>query len=417
MRIGVIGAGISGLAAAWLLHEEHEVVLFERDGRLGGHAHTVPVSHQGRKLPVDTAFQHFSAAMYPVFSRLLEVLGVETVASPVTSTLHWRDTGRSLLITPSARPRDLWSTSIPWLLKLHGAIRAGARVGEWETTVDAFLDGLRPDPVFRRDFLLPFLTAVLGTSLEDSGRMSARAALKYPVHHQPSHLLRPFEFREIAGGVVSYVRALAASLGTAEVRTGTAIERLERRDGRLAVIEAGGWEFVFDRLVLAAPARDAARLLAELPGAERLRAILGRTESIETAIAVHSDPGFMPPDRRLWAGYNILVDRQASEGTIWNGRRAGMAVFKSWVTHRGEQPAECHAALTYRHPLMTPDYFRIQEEAAALQGEGGVWLAGSYLQDIDSHESGVRSAVEVAKRLSPASKNLARLLEGAGGAA
>jgi predicted NAD/FAD-binding protein len=414
MRIGVIGAGVSGLVTSWLLQEAHEVVLFERNDHLGGHAHTLVVRHEGHVIPVDTAFQHFSHQMYPMFVRLLDLLGVPMRRFPVACTFHAKRQGSYLVMPPPLDlhhlQRTLQPNSLATLLQMRQAILTAAQLdaaNDWTTTVGEFIDELRLTSGFKTDFFSPFLTALLGTSLADSRRMSARAALRYPVHHQPATPLRPFDFLEIEGGVATYVQALAARLGRTDVRLGAKIRDVRREGGRYVVQEGAGLE-TFDHLVVAAPARDATLLLRGLPGTEALTDALGSIEYIETRIAVHSDPSYMPPQRAAWSAVNMMYDGRSSEISMWPGHRAGVDVFKSWVTHQGTTPRQLHQLYSYFHPLMTPAYFHAQARLAKRQGEAGLWLAGSYTQDIDSHESGVRSAMEVAERLLPQS-NLARL--------
>jgi predicted NAD/FAD-binding protein len=304
--------------------------------------------------------------------------------------------------------RDLRPAAVATLLQLRHALTVAAELDttdDWSTTVGEFIDGLRLTSSFKSEFLYPFVTALLGTSLTDSRRMSARAALRYPVHHQPASPLRPFEFLEVEGGVECYVQALAAQLRRAEIRLGARIESVRREGGRY-LVQDGASTHAFDQLIIAAPARDAAVLLRGLPGSERLQETLARIEYIETHIAIHSDPSLLPPDRSTWSACNMTYDGRACEFSMWPGRSAGVDVFKSWITHQGRTPQALHQRYRYFHPLMTPDYFRAQARVARHQGEAGLWLAGSYTQDIDSHESGVRSAIAVAEQLLPQSNFL-----------
>jgi predicted NAD/FAD-binding protein len=412
MRIGIIGAGVSGLVASWLLHEAHEVVLFERNDYLGGHAHTLTVQHGGRSVVVDTAFQHFSHQLYPTFVRLLELLGVPLRRFPVSATFYSRGQarakGEALLMPPPLNLRDLRPAAVATLLQLRHTLTVAAELDatdDWSTTVGEFIDGLRLTANFKSEFLYPFVTALLGTSMADSRRMSARAALRYPVHHQPASPLRPFEFLEVEGGVASYVQVLAAQLHRAEVRLGARIESV-RREGNRYLVQDSATTHVFDQLIIAAPARDAAALLRGLPGSERLQETLASIEYIETRIAIHSDPSLLPPQRSTWSACNMTYDGQTCEFSMWPGRNAGVDVFKSWITHQRTTPRALHQLYHYFHPLMTPDYFRAQARLARHQGEAGLWLAGSYTLDIDSHESGVRSAIAVAEQLLPQSNFL-----------
>jgi len=417
MRVGIIGAGIAGLSAAWLLQPTHEVMLFEKNSCLGGHAHTQTVHDGGKAIPVDTAFQHLSIQMYPAFVQLLSILDVETTASPVTATLYSKVSGKSLAITPLWRPRwlvaTLRPTALSWMTQLYRAIRAAApleMLDDWGVSVQEFVDAQGFTPDFLAEVLYPFLSGLLGTSLEDTRSMSARAAMKYPVHHRPTHPLLPFRLLQIKGGARAYVDKLASALDRSEIRLGTAVQSVQRERGRFIVVQADGARHEVDHVVIAAPARDAAALLDQDPGAAPLRRALSEFKYIKTSIAVHSDTSYMPVARGDWSSCNFIYDGACCETTIWSGCLDKSDVFKSWVTHGSALPKHLHGLYTYYHPLMTPEYFQAQRRLGALRGEDGLWIIGSYTEDIDSHESGLRSAIKLARRLSPSSRNLKRLV-------
>jgi predicted NAD/FAD-binding protein len=415
MRIGVIGGGIAGLGAAWLLEEEHRVLLFEKNDHLGGHARSVDVARDGHRVTVDTAFQYLSPAMYPTFARLLEILAVRTVPVHASFALHPERSARSFLLTPSLRRGDLRALlrpgSLSWLLQLHHTLVEAAlleRRGDWDVTVAQLADRLRVSSAFRRGVLYPFLSGLHGTSLDDTRQMAARAALMYPVHHRPKNPLVPFELREIERGAATYVRALAAQLRSAEVHLGAPIERVLPASGGYTLVDARGARHQVDQLVVAAPADRAATLLADLPGAAPLCDGLRELRFTDATIAVHGDARRMPPDRTDWRYCNVLHAGGVGRLSIWKGRDVNVDVFKSWIDP-GAEIRDRHGTFAYRHVLMSPAYFRLQQRLDRRQGQQGLWLAGSYTRHIDSHESGLLSAVEVARHLSPRSARLARL--------
>src|SRR5258708_17472093 len=113
MRIGIVGGGAAGLTTAWLLSDEHEVVLFEQQDRLGGHAHTIEVALAGERIAVDAGFEFFSGAMFPTFMRLLSVLGVPLHRYPITATLYSTDNRYVALLPPLRNGRVVWPTMGP----------------------------------------------------------------------------------------------------------------------------------------------------------------------------------------------------------------------------------------------------------------------------------------------------------------
>lgn len=417
MRIAVVGAGITGLATAWMLDDAgHEVVLFEEGEVAGGHAHTQTMHRDGVDVHVDTAFSNLTSATHPTFKAFLRSLNVGCERSLATFSLYSRPRHRNLMVVPSARPAHLAAAARPSILRsLVGfgrAIDAAVPLevnGDWTMPVRDFLDRL--PPAFASRVMSPTLAAILGTSAADAMEFSARAAMKFLVCPRVDGTHLSLEALKVEGGVGAYVTALLASLRTVKVRLGSPIVAVRRAEGDLLLRERTGEEHPFDQVVLATPAYKTAEILAPLPDAESLRGLLGRMEYYETAIAVHADRTYMPRSRGAWSYVNMLVDERGEcEKTFWCGMKDGVDVFRSWVTLGSSVPRDLYAMYRYFHPRMTPDYYRVQARLAALEpGAGGIWLAGSYLDDVDTHESGLRSAMEVVRRLHPDSPHLRTL--------
>lgn len=205
MRIGVIGAGISGLTATWLLNEEHEVHLFEKKDSLGGHAHSITVPWAGHALTVDPGAQNFSTQMYPCFLELLRILGVQTQFTPMRIVLSWLTEPKELLLTPTGNFWELRHSICPGALSaqlwLAAAIWRAAAIKSWDVTVQDFIGQLNAPPPFVTDILTPFLSMMLGTPKSETHRASLRAAMVYPVLHRPANPLKPFNMLSVPSGV------------------------------------------------------------------------------------------------------------------------------------------------------------------------------------------------------------------------
>ena len=207
----------------------------------------------------------------------------------------------------------------------------------------------------------------------------------------------------------TYIDALAGSLERTALHRGAAVTRVTRDgDGYVIEDEAGGQHPV-DQVILATNARQALGLVEHLPDLEPVCRELRRFEYFDTTIAIHGDRRLMPDRESAWSVVNARWDGSHSQLSIWN-REHGLPVFKSWVTFDAELPEPLYAVATYEHGKVTPEYFDAQRRLKDLQGLGGVWLAGLYTDDADSHEGAVRSAVTVAESLAPGSKRLAQLL-------
>lgn len=415
MRVGVIGAGGAGLAAAWLLEEQHDVVLFERDDRLGGHAHTIEVEAHGRRFGVDAGFEFFGpGAPYTTFNRLLDELGVVRRTYPATMSLTID--GRTVALPPW-RGGPVWRSLTPRALidmirfrRFLAGVPAFLARHDTTVTTGEYLTAQGLSASFVDRFLFPVLLAFWCVEPEELRGFAAYNALFY-LGGAAASGLRPPRQSAIEGGMRTYVDAVVRGLGRAEVRTGAGVERIERDGEAFVLHDARGETRTVDRLVIATNARQALALLEPLGGFDEVCAQLAGFEYFDTTIAVHGDATLMPADRSAWSVVNIRSDGRHSQNSVWDPER-GLPVFRSWVTYDQRMPQPVYAVATYEHGKVTPAYYAAQARLKALQGVGGVWLAGIYTDDADSHESAVHSAVVVARGLAPDSARL-RSIDGA----
>ncbi|WP_425821840.1 FAD-dependent oxidoreductase [Microbacterium sp. DT81.1] len=421
VRIAIVGGGAAGLASAWLLEGQHDITLFEKDDRPGGHAHTVEVEVDAQRVAVDAGFQFFGRGpAYATFNRLLDLLGVQRESYPATITLFGRDPRRpgrrrALPMPPFRGGRPVWASFTPRALcdlirfRIFLA-RVPAFLERHDTTVtiEQYLEDHRVSRRFAEEVVNPLLLAFWCVEPAEFRRFAAYNALYYLGANAPKGLSPPRQ-SQIRGGLAVYVDALVRDLRATELHLGTAVRRVEREGGGYAVEDARGIRHRFDQVIVATNAQQALPLLEAVPGLEPMRRQLGRFEYFDTAIAVHGDRRLMPPDESDWSVVNARWDGEHSALTIWDPAR-GLPVFKSWVTFDERMPQPIYALARYEHGKVTPDYFDAQRRLCELQGREGVWLAGLYTHDADSHESAIRSAVTVAQRLAPDSVRLRRLL-------
>lgn len=415
MDIGIIGAGAAGLTAAWLLNDNHNVTVFEKENRLGGHAHTVEVERDGEVVSVESGFEFFAAGMWPVFSSLLKALSAPIHKYQATVTLY--TTGNSRVYTmPMIRNNRLnWSTFKPHnlstMMRLQRVLRRARPIietGDKSITLEQFIEKLNVSRSFKEDFFYPLMLAGWCMEMEEFKQFSAYNVLKYVVLREAGRFSQ-FYSTEIIGGNRAYINALVKASPRVTIRLSAKIRQISRPAGRYIIEDADGAVHEFDHLIIATNARQACDLITSLEATEAARRELSKVEYTETSIAVHGDRRFMPASERHWSTLNARFDSAHSSNTVWKRWKSKTPIFKSWVTFDARLPEPLYSLATYYHPKVNLKYFEAQQALSGLQGHNNLWFAGLHTHDVDSHESAVVSAVKIARRLDPLSLNLNRL--------
>jgi predicted NAD/FAD-binding protein len=415
MKIGIVGGGAAGLTLAWLLQENHEVWLFEREPRLGGHADPVEIDLKGERLLVEAGFAFFWDSLFPNFNRLLAALSIPVQQYEMTLSIFEADNSRVHLLPPVHDGQIIWAALKPRqlldMLRLQRALHRGehiVRAGDASVTLRQFVDSLKLSESFTQRFLYPFLSAGWCTGRDDFENFAALDVLSYAVVHKLDHRRRLL-FNRIAGGNSAYIQALTRGASRVRIRRNAQVERIERAGAGYIIRDAAGPVCELDHLAIATNASAARGLLNPLDGFDRRLDQLGRIRYFHTEIAIHGDARWMPRQRRFWSVLNIRIDGDRSAATEWRPERP--AVFRSWVTHADPKPELIYAQRTYEHPNPDLAYFRAQKALAEMQGEHNLWLAGVHTHGIDCHESAISSAISIAQRLDPESANLRKLLK------
>jgi predicted NAD/FAD-binding protein len=419
-RVVIVGGGVAGVSLAWLLDGEHDVVLLESAPELGGHAHSIDITVGGTRVAVDAGAQYFGPKSHPTYWRLLkDVLHVPTVPAPMNLTVSKRGVDRPVLVSPDNQ--RVWPLFDPLYWGALGAMAVFTDRGKQilaandrSTTAEAFINSL---PVFnsiKNDLLFPLAGAMFGFSVPQVKEMAAFSVVAFVIRGLGDGFLAPYDYHNAADGLRSVVAALQAGLTSVTTHVSAAATGLSQQDGVYHVEDSAGRSHVADQLVFALPPYAAGPLVGQLAGTADIVSTYARFTYIPARVAIHTDPTYMPAHRSDWSGFNVLTDGPYCEPSMWFGAfRDGDAyknVYKSWVSHRAELPRETIATFDYLHAHETPDLARAQTALGALQGNQGLWFAGTHMTDVASQESALVSAINVAKRLAPGSVNLARVL-------
>jgi predicted NAD/FAD-binding protein len=405
LRIAVIGAGISGLSAAWLMSKRHDVTLFEGENRLGGHSNTV----EAAGVPVDTGFIVYNEATYPNLTELFATLKVPTRATEMSFAVSL-DGGRleyagTDLRGLFAQPRNLLSprfgSMLADLLRFYrNAPRDLPAMGL--QSLDAYLDANRYGAAFRHDHLYPMAAAIWSTPAADVGRYPAAAFVRFCANHGLLQITGRPVWRTVRGGSRHYVARLREEFH-GRVAMGSPVRAVRRLTGGVAVIDASGIEQHFDRVLIASHADQALAMLEQPSEAEGQ--LLGAFRYSRNEAVLHADARLMPKRRGAWAAWNYLADRQGGGKlcvTYWMNRLQHIPehqpLFVTLNPTREPDPATVAYRTTYEHPLFDADAMAAQQKLWTLQDEGGVWFAGAYF-GAGFHEDGLQAGLAAAEMM------------------
>jgi len=411
VHIAIVGSGISGLAAAWLLGRAHRVEVFDREPRAGGHAHTHEVAGaDGGRWGIDTGFMVYNERTYPNFVRLLDALGVETRPSDMSFGVRCRRCGleyssrglRGLFAQPwrAADPRHL--RMLADAMRFFRAGRAFLAGDPDETLpLGGFLERARLSDTFARHFLLPMGGAIWSASGADMRAFPAVAFLRFFDNHGLLALDDAPVWRTIVGGSRRYVDRLAAASG-ATLRLGEPVERICRYGEGVQIRTSRGTTHV-DHVVIAAHADDALAMLAD-PSVEERRA-LGRVRYSTNRTLLHTDAATLPARAAARASWNCDVadcrDEAAPASLTYDVSRlqglGGASRYCVSLNLAHPPTGPILAEMLYTHPVMNAGTFRAQREIAGLNGTRRTWYCGAYLRN-GFHEDGVVSAMRVAEQ-------------------
>ena len=397
MRIAIIGSGIAGLGAAHLLARVHDVEVFERDTRAGGHANTV--LHRG--LALDTGFLVHNERNYPLLVRLFRELGVSTHESEMSFSVACAGCG---LEYSGRRPfADPANAARPGFLALLWEIgrwlrtaRSSLETADYETrSLAEYLDERHYSDAFRRHFLVPLTSALWSTAPGRALEFPAAYAIRFFDNHGMLGFGR-FRWRTVTGGSRVYVDALTAALGGG-LHLGLGVRSVRREPGSVELRTADGVARTFDRIVVATHADQALRLLEDPSDDERR--VLGGFEYARNDAVLHTDASFLP--RRAHASWNYrLGDDGRATVTYHLNRLQQLDTARDYCVTLNEDVPHEHvvARFAYEQPQYTLTTLRAQRQLPSLSGLRNTYYAGAHFGN-GFHEDGLASGVRAAREL------------------
>lgn len=406
MRIAIIGSGIAGLGAAYLLHPHHEIMVFEKNLSLGGHARTVDVVVDQTDVAVDTGFIVFNKRNYPHLTGLFDHLKVPYAKSDMSFGASidngWLEYGSVGIRSLFAQKRNMFRPAYWRMLKdivrfnkqAHHHMASTKPLGE-------VLNEMGMGDWFRRYYLLAMGAAIWSMPLESMLKFPARTFLRFFENHGLLTVSDHPQWYTVHGGSRNYVNLVSASF-IEKVRLGAHILTVERDAGGVTITLKDSSQERFDKVIFACHPDQAMALLKKPTDKEK--AIIGAFRYQPNRAVLHTDASLMPRRRRAWTSW-VYRSEQRSDNkpavslSYWMNNLQPLPVKTPLLVtlNPGHEPHPDHRLdeHMFDHPVFDEAAIHAQEQLPTLQGEHHTYYAGAWTR-YGFHEDGLLSAVNVA---------------------
>lgn len=408
-RIAVIGAGISGLASAWLLRNHSHITLFEAGAYFGGHSNTVDVSIEGLTHPVDTGFLVHNDLTYPNLIQLFSHLNIPVYSSDMSfgvsisePDIEWAGTN---LGTVFAQPSNLLKPKFLWMLRdilrfNRNAQRYLDQCREQAQTLGELLDRERFGAAMRDWYLLPMAAAIWSSSVKDILGFPASTFLSFCLNHRLLQIEHRPQWKTVVGGSREYVKAMVAPLSDA--RLNCPVYKVERVGEQVVIRSAQGIEH-FDAVIFACHAPTTLALLDDASAQER--EVLQSFRYQPNQAILHLDTQLLPRRQKVWSAWNYMsspgegTQRPVAVSYLLNQLQP--LPFKTPVIvtlnpNQEPNPDLVLRTFDYEHPVMNMDAEQAQRRLPEIQGLKRAWFCGAW-SGYGFHEDGLKSALRVVR--------------------
>ena len=408
MRVAVIGTGISGMLAAYLLAPEHDLTVFEANDYIGGHTNTIKTEMDGKPYAVDTGFIVYNDWTYPNFIKLMAKLGVESQASSMSFSVKCEKTGleyngtslNSLFAQRVNFLRPSFYLMIRDILRFNRESVSILDTGNESVTLGEYLRENGYSKQFAEHYIIPMGSAIWSAAPEDMLKFPLYYFVRFFKNHGMLSVNERPQWRVIRGGSSRYVAALTQGFRD-RILLNAPVQAVRRFPDGVEVTPKNGKPEKFDKVIIAAHSDQALKMLAD-PSADEKK-ILGAMPYQENEAVLHTDASLLPKRRLAWASWNyhLLASKQARVSVTYN-----MNILQTLDSPRpfcvtlnrtpDIDPAKILRRITYHHPVYNAGSIEAQKHHALINGVNSTYFCGAYW-GYGFHEDGVKSALEVAK--------------------
>jgi len=410
MKIAIIGGGISGLTVAHLLHDEHDLTLFEANDYVGGHTHTHELEAEGRRWRVDSGFIVYNEKTYPNFIKLLRKLKVVSQKSSMgfsvkapNKKLEYSGVSLNALF---AQRQNLFRFSfyvmIKDILRFNRVAKSKLDGLVESMTINEFLKQNKFSKHFVENYIIPMGAAIWSTAAEKTIEMPAVFYIRFFKNHGLLQTKNRPQWRVIKGGSKSYIEKIKAGFEK-QIKLSTPVKKIIRYKDEVEIFfgKSGECSNKFDKVIIATHSDQALQML-EKPSAKE-KEILGSLPYQENEALLHTDESILPRNKQTWSSWNYLLneDKKAPVTLTYsmNILQSLTARTHFLVTLNNSDnidPNKILKKLIYQHPLFTVEGVRLQKEKHLINGKNNTFYCGAYWGN-GFHEDGIVSALDVCK--------------------
>ena len=411
-NIAVVGTGIAGMSAAWLLSQKHNVVVYEKNSWIGGHSNTVDVQTIEKSTPVDTGFIVYNELSYPNLTALFKYLDVPTKPSEMSfsaslesGNMEYAGTSLNGLFGQRwniVRPR-FWRMIFDLLRFYREAPSLLDKPNANKLSLGDYLKKEQYSENFINDHILPMGAAIWSTTAQEMLDYPAQAFIRFFISHGLLEIKDRPEWRTVDGGSREYVKRLTANYGNKIIFDG--VSSIERFPNKVQIRDRTGAIERYDHVVIASHADEALTLLSDPDPQEE--ALLGMWRYTDNRAILHSDVSLMPNRRRVWSSWNFISEEKKRKDqnlcvTYWMNRLQSLdpknPIFLTLNPIREPSPDKVIREFNYTHPFFDSDALESQKKLWSLQGQRRTWYCGSYF-GYGFHEDALQSGLAVAEEL------------------
>ncbi len=412
-KIAIIGSGISGMAAAWLLRKKYQITLFEQNDYIGGHSNTVDINYNGKNIAVDTGFIVYNNQTYPHLTQLFSELQVEITKSNMSfgvsvdnGKIEYSGNNLAGLFAQKKNIADwkFWKMLKDIVIFNKKAAQILDNPEFDNLTLREFLDHLKMGEYFRKYYILPMSGAIWSCSLKQIENYPVKSFVRFFKNHGLLTIFNQPQWYSVKNGSREYVKLLTKDFQD-QIQIKNKIVKIKKQPQGLVVIDDQNNQQSFDKIVIAAHANQALEML-DLSENDLRHKILSNFKYQKNLAILHKDQNLMPKKRAAWASWVYLSEKNSENNlislTYWMNLLQNIdhnyPLFVTLNPGREIRSQDIFKSFEYHHPLFDQNAVKAQKNLPEIQGIDDIYFCGAY-HNYGFHEDGLKSAIDVANLL------------------